>query len=138
MNKYDVFLSYQNMDREWVARLVEAPVEQGLRVWYDQQEIKAGDEWLERMEDGLRESGSVVVLITPESAKSNWAAAELGAALALRKPVIPVVADETPLEAIPGPVRLRRYVRKGDPKLVAQEFARGVTAEREQPTAIVA
>jgi hypothetical protein len=129
-----VFISHagtDNKDREWVSRLVDALLEEGLDVWYDEREIHPGDSWLDQMEAGLRESAYVVSIITPESARSNWAAAELGAALALRKPVIPIVADDTPPEAIPGPIRLRKYVRKSDPKIVAAEIARGVVSERK-------
>jgi nucleoside 2-deoxyribosyltransferase len=56
---------------------------------------------------------------------------ELGAALALQKPVIPVVAEDTPLEDVPGPIKLRKYLLKGDPEIVAEEIAHGVAPERE-------
>lgn len=129
--KYDIFLSYQHKDYEWVKRLVDALSEQGLSVWYDENEIKIGDSLIDRIEEGLRESAYVVSVITSDTARSNWAAAELGAILALQKPLIPIVTDDTPLEGIPGPIRLRKYLRKGDPKAVAEEIARRVASEPE-------
>lgn len=129
--KYDVFISYSYKDREWVRRLVDALSEQGLHVWYDVMEIKPGDSMLERVEEGLHDSTHVVFVITSETVRSNWAAAELGAALALQKPLIPIVAEDTPLEDIPGPIKLRKYLLKGDPKVVAEEITHAVVSERK-------
>lgn len=129
--KYDVFLSYTAKDSEWVRRLANALLEQGLNVWYDEIEIKPGDVWRDQTEKGLRASTYVVMIITPEAAHSNWQAAELGAALALQKPLIPIVAEDVPSKDIPGPIKLRKYLLKADPKVVADEIARGITSERE-------
>lgn len=126
---YDVFLSYSHEEQEWVNNLVNALSERGIRVWYDQAEIKPGDEWVERIQEGLRSSSHIVFIITSKGAQSNWAALELGAALGLNKSIIPVVAPGLPAEAIPGPVRLRRYVQKTDPVQVADEIARGIAGE---------
>lgn len=129
--KYDIFLSYQIKDREWVGCLVDALSEQGLHVWYDEMEIKPGDSMLDRVEEGLHDSTYVVFVITSETARSNWAAAELGAALALQKPLIPIVAEDMPLEDIPGPIKLRKYLLKGDPRAVAEEIAHVVVSKRK-------
>ena len=126
--KYDVFLSYTAKDREWVRRLANALSEQGLNVWYDEIEIKPGDVWRDQTEKGLRASTYVVMVITPEAAHSNWQAAELGAALALQKPLIPIVAEDVPSKDIPGPIRLRKYLLKADPTVVADEIARGIAS----------
>ena len=130
-NRNDIFISSQSKDREWVRRLVDALSEQALRVWHDEVQVKPGDSWSDRIEEGLRESTHIVLVITPETARSNWVAFELGAALALQKPLIPVVAEDTPSEDIPGPIKLRRHLPKGDPKAVAEEIAHGVVSERE-------
>ncbi|MGQ9627958.1 MAG: toll/interleukin-1 receptor domain-containing protein [Anaerolineae bacterium] len=129
--EYDIFLSYQSKDREWVRRLVDALSEQGLRVWYDEKEVRPGEPILHRMEEGLRGSAHVVFVITPQTARSNWMAAELGAALALQKSVIPVVSEDTPSEDIPGPIKLRKYLLKGDPEVVAEEIVRGIASEHK-------
>lgn len=125
---YDVFLSYQDEDRDWTRRLADALLEAGLRVWYAETEIKPGDSVVDRVEAGLRGS-TYVVFITPRVV-SNWTAVELGAALALHKPLIPVVAEGSPWEDIPGPIRLRKQLTKGDPAVVADEIIRTVVRER--------
>jgi nucleoside 2-deoxyribosyltransferase len=129
-NTYDIFLSYQNKDRDWAGRLVEALSEAGLRVWYAQAEIKPGEVLVDRLEEGLRES-DYIVFVMPEK-QSNWTAVELGAALALRKPLIPIVAEGALPENIPGPIKLRKYLQKGDPIVIADEIARTISQERQE------
>ena len=126
--EYDIFLSYPPEDRDWVKRLAIALTEQGLHVWYDEIEIKPGDMLLDRMEKGLRESTYMVIVITLEAVHSNWQAVELGAALALQKPLIPIVAEDVPSKDIPGPIKLRKYLLKADPTVVADEIARGIAS----------
>jgi len=64
------------------------------------------------------------------AARSNWQAVELGAALALQKPLIPIVAEDVPVKDIPGPIKLRKYLLKADPMVVADEIARGIASAR--------
>ncbi len=121
---YDVFLSYHIKDREWVDGLVEALSRRNLQAWNESAEIKAGDLWIEAIENGLRKSRSFVIVITPESLGSNLVAAELGAALALKMPLIPVVSKDAPTEQLPGPIRRRKYLLMNEPDAVAEEICR--------------
>jgi hypothetical protein len=125
---YDVFLSYTHDDHEWVEQFAHALSEKGLRVWYDEDEIKPGDTWGDQLQEGLRHS-TYVVFVTPEKA-STRSAADLGAILALRKPVIPIVAEDTPPENIPGPIKLRKQLLKGDPTAVANEIVKAIAPEQ--------
>ncbi len=129
--KYDVFISYSLKDRTWVRDLAKALHDQGLTVWYDEAEVKPGESLLERIHEGLNKSRSIVFLIGTGASKSNWTAAELGAALALRKPIIPIVQEGTPPGDIPGPIRLRRYLQKQEPSATAEEIAQAIALERE-------
>lgn len=129
---FDVFLSYPHEEGEWVRRLVSALTERGLRVWYDETAIKPGESWIEGLQHGLRASTHFVFVITPKVAQSNWAAFELGAALGMKRSIIPIVAEDVSPDAIPGPARLRRYVLKTDPAVVADEIVRAIAGERER------
>ncbi len=130
--KYDIFLSHarKHDDNEWVKRLADALSERGVEVWYDEK-IKPGDSLSEKIEEGLRQSRRIAFIVTPATARSNWMAFELGAALALNKPLIPIVAEDTPLEDIPGPIRLRKSLSKDDPVAVAERIVRDIASERE-------
>jgi len=129
-HEYDIFLSYHRTDDEWTKRFVDALSKQGMEVWYDEI-IKAGESWREKLEEGLRQSRNIVFVVTPETARSNWMALELGAALALKKPLIPIVDEDTPLSDIPGPIRIRKSLAKGDPVAVAERIVRELASERE-------
>ena len=120
-------------------RLADALSERGVEVWYDEK-IKPGDLWREKLEEGFRQSRHVAVIVTPATAQSNWMALELGAALALKKPLIPIVAEDTPLIDIPGPIRIRKSLAKGDPVAVAvaERIVRELASEREAEAEVVA
>jgi len=128
---FDVFVSYPHEEREWVSQLAMALVERGLRAWYGESQIKPGESWIEGVQQGLQASNYFVFIITSRVAQSNWAALELGAALGLGKPIIPVVAEDVAPEDIPGPARLRRYILKADPVTVAEEIIRAISDVRE-------
>jgi len=121
---YDVFLSYSLRDRDWVMGLVRALSQRGIRVWSGSEVIRPGDSWVNAIDEGIRKSKFIVTIITPESVRSSFLAAELGSALALRKTLIPIVSKDTPSEELPGPVRLRRYIPMNEPDIVAEEIYR--------------
>jgi hypothetical protein len=131
--KYDIFIFYSlaHEDRTWVRGLAEALQDQGFTVWYDEAEVKPGEPLMERIHEGLNESRNIVFLVGTGASKSNWTAAELGAALAVRKPIIPIVQEGTPPGDIPGPIRLRRYLRRQEPSTTAKEIARAIALERK-------
>jgi len=130
--KFDIFISYPRQEKEWVRNLVKALSEQGLKVWYDETEMRPGDSFIKQFEEGLRKSSNVVIIITREATRSNWMALELGAALGLHKPLIPIVSEDVPPQDIPGPIKLRKYLLKTDPTTVAEEIARSLTSKRTQ------
>jgi len=135
VKKYDIFLSYSIEDREWVRFLADALSEKGLRVWYDDKEIRTGDYMIDRVEEGLRGSAHVVFVISPKTAHSNWLAAELGAALALQKSLIPIVGDDVRLEDLPGPIKIRKFLPKDEPRAMAEKIASIVASERKSRVA---
>lgn len=76
----------------------------------------------------MRDSKYTIMLLTPDTVNSNWAAAELGAALAMKKIIIPIVSEDMLIKDLPGPVRSRRFLRKGDPNSTAKEIARSIVS----------
>lgn len=62
--KRDVFLSHATSDKSLLAEpLYRALLDAGVSVWYDKAEIKWGDSLLGKIEEGLRSSRYVLVLL---------------------------------------------------------------------------
>jgi hypothetical protein len=126
--KYDIFLSYSNLDREWASSLEEALREKGLKV-FDMSTIEPGKLLATELEAGLKESKSVVLLVSRNSMNSNCNAVELGAALALKKQVLPVVFDDVPFESLPAPIKRRKFLGKQSPTEVAEKISAGLAVK---------
>lgn len=59
----------------------------------------------------MRESSGVVFILTPNTVNSTWIAWELGGALALEKPIFPVLIGDVSEDEIPAPLRQRLHRR---------------------------
>lgn len=78
--EYDVFVSHAYEDKEsFVDEFVEALCNQGLKVWYDTDELKWGDSMREKIDKGLAKSRYGVVVLSPNYIAEHkyWTKAEL-------------------------------------------------------------
>ena len=75
-----VFLSYAHENEALARRIADVLREAGLDVW-DRRDILPGDNWAEKVSHALNESQAMVVLITPESLRSEWVRREIEYAL---------------------------------------------------------
>jgi len=121
--KYDVFLSYAINDKPWVHEFSTALRHAGVTDWFDAHDLKPGERWQEAIEDALRESKVLVVVVSPYSFKSPWTFFELGAAVAGDKRIIPVVASETDWTELPALIRQFQFVREPNPAEAARVVA---------------
>ncbi len=77
-NNYDVFISHANEDKEDVVRpLAISLVSHGLKVWYDEFELRIGDNIRRKIDIGLAQSRFGVVVISPSFLGKNWPQYEL-------------------------------------------------------------
>jgi len=78
----DIFICHASEDKkEIVSPIVEAFTQAGISVWYDEAEIKWGDSITQKVNEGLKISRFVIVILSPSFAKKNWPQKELNAAL---------------------------------------------------------
>lgn len=77
-----VFLSHTSKDKDFARRLAQDLRTAGVPVWYDEWELKVGDSLQRKIEEGIRQSGYLAVVISRHSVNSAWVQRELGAALA--------------------------------------------------------
>jgi len=88
----DVFVSYNREDIPIAQRIVDGLVAEGINVWLDM-ELKAGENYDEITEEGLRSAKAVVVLWSSRSVKSRWVRAE--ATIGQRKStLVPAMIEE--------------------------------------------
>jgi hypothetical protein len=78
---YDLFVSYSHSDRSIVRQFAELLRGRGVRVWYDQWEMRPGDVLRERISDGIARASNFVVLLSKSSLKSNWVKYELNSGM---------------------------------------------------------
>jgi nucleoside 2-deoxyribosyltransferase len=65
------------------------------------EDISTGEKWETKLRNELSTADVVVALLTPGSVASSWVLQEIGAAWALRKPIIPLVTRGDVLNNMP-------------------------------------
>ncbi len=118
-NHYDVFLSYSRNDLEAATNLLGQLEKAGLEVFRDQERIREGELWLNRLQEAVDACGSFVVLVGRDGVR-RWIGAETQVALgryfgpheeALRLPIFPVLLGDTDPAALPAFLRLFQSTR---------------------------
>ncbi|MBI3798323.1 MAG: toll/interleukin-1 receptor domain-containing protein [Deltaproteobacteria bacterium] len=72
-DKFDVFLSYAHADSEWVRRLAENLHQSGLNVFFDEWEIGPKDVLAHRLDTGILNSRTGVLVVTPTALSQHAA-----------------------------------------------------------------
>ncbi|HEX9984142.1 MAG TPA: toll/interleukin-1 receptor domain-containing protein [Thermoanaerobaculia bacterium] len=124
--QYDVFLSYSSHDQPWVREFTSALREEGVKGWFDAHDIKPGDRWQDRVEEALRGSRTLVMVLTSDSVNRPWTFFELGAAVADGKRIVPVLAENVEISELPPLVRQYQFVREQSPQDAARKVAEAV------------
>ena len=97
-----VFVSHAQRDGEFAHALAEQLVNRGLDVWRPEVEILPGDNWHAKMADALEGASAMVVVVSPDTAKSEEVGRELQYAYMQPRfegrlvPVIAHATDEMP------------------------------------------
>lgn len=78
-----IFISYSKADNYIARKVAEALQTAGLKVWIDDWELQVGDSISQRIEQGVKSSDILLVLLSPDSVSSYWVQKELNAALSI-------------------------------------------------------
>jgi len=101
---YDVFISYNHRDQDLAKQIAKELKVWGLKVWFDDWELKPGSTWQEGLTKGLMESNSTAILIGP-SGIGDWEAEEVRSALQRYvkqgSPIIPILLPGASKNDIP-------------------------------------
>jgi hypothetical protein len=97
-----VFLSYTTADEDFAKELGSQLSRQGCDVWDPSEQLFPGDNWLLKIGEALKKSKAMVVLLSPDSIKSDWVRREIEYAVGDRNykgrvfPVVVRPTDEVP------------------------------------------
>jgi len=70
--EHDVFLSHSSKDKARARSIAERLRREGLKVWFDDWIVRAGDDIQLKLEEGLGSSRFLVFLMSPNSLKADW------------------------------------------------------------------
>ena len=119
-----VFLSYSESDREYAGLLSSELSKRGYKVWDSRDELFPGDNWALKIGEALQKSKAMVVLISPDSMKSEWVRSEIQYAIgdqSYEKRMFPVVVKRT--SGIPWILRKLNLIDPNTPGRVAELIA---------------
>ena len=91
-----VFISYSRKDMGPATRLESALSTEGFTTFRDVVNMRAGSQWPATIGKAILEADALILLWSA-NASSHWCTFEWSTALALRKPVIPLLLTEAPL-----------------------------------------
>jgi len=112
--RYDVFLSHAKEGKKWARELAATLEDAGIHVWFDG-EIEAGQEWERTIEEAVRDSSTLVLVLTPHNLNSRWMFFEVGAAIADHGKIIPVLAQDIEMSQLPTFMASYRIIKELSP-----------------------
>jgi nucleoside 2-deoxyribosyltransferase len=88
---YSVFLSHSSQNADWAKWVCQEAELVGIDVYLFEHDPRPGTYIAEKVQQAIRGSDAVVVLLTPQSEAAPYVQQEIGFAQAAQKPVIPLV-----------------------------------------------
>jgi hypothetical protein len=115
--KHDVFISYSWDDRTTVDELVRKLKARGIDVW-DDKKVRTGAQWPERIRKVIKDSNTVLVIVSPHFLESPAAQFETGVALGVSEAspetqIIPILLPGVTEASLPPLLRHKRALRAG-------------------------
>lgn len=96
-----IYISYQRSDQAFVLQLAQRLKDAGHTLAFDADTLLPGTDWRATLDHGLRASEVFIVVVSENTAKSQYVLAEVGAARAFaaesgRMLIVPVIIDNSP------------------------------------------
>lgn len=95
----NVYISYSHHDKKYADLIANSLREHGHKVWIDTWRLKAGDNLIEKINEGLKETEALIVIVSNNSLGSEWvryefSAIALGDISSEKRRIIPVLVDK--------------------------------------------
>ncbi|WP_287603692.1 SUMF1/EgtB/PvdO family nonheme iron enzyme [Thiothrix sp.] len=139
MTSPQVFLSYSRTNLEAAVALRTELEKAGFTVFRDEDSIRAGDNWMERLQTALQGCSAFVLLYGREGVR-RWVGAEVQYALgrnlsphddALRLPIFPILLPEGDLHSLPPFLSLFQIQRWQPAQVLPDTLIQAIRAKTE-------
>lgn len=97
MSSEKVFLSYSRRQMYFAESMALHLQKEGVDVWFDLQEIEAGEVWSDDLADGVQSAAQLVLIASQAALDSEYTQAEWEGALAKKTPVVVVIFEPVDL-----------------------------------------
>jgi hypothetical protein len=102
-----LFISYSRKDIGFVRKLAGDLEKAGYDVWWDLTDLRGGDDWLRVIPAAIESSEHFIVVLSPNSAVSDWVKKEYTQALSSGKKIIPLMLGRS---SVPFALNTINYV----------------------------
>jgi hypothetical protein len=92
-----IFISHASEDKRQARAVAAVLRRQGWQPWIDESDIPGGSPWAASIQQALKASSVVVLLVTANSVSKEWVLDEIVAARNLRVPIIPAFLEDVRL-----------------------------------------
>lgn len=103
--KIRVFMSYARKDLTLAENISRDLRKRGYQVWIDREQLEPGSNWMQSINDAIRETcekGYIIVLVSEYSLNKPYIRSEIDLALKLRGRIIPCVVESVDFFALPS------------------------------------
>lgn len=105
-----IFISYARKDSDVLQVLQHFLSDHGIRCWTDESIEVGTPNWRRALDKAIREAISLIVLLSPDAANSQWVLEEIALAELVKRPIIPLLIKGEPADAIPLGLILAQYI----------------------------
>jgi nucleoside 2-deoxyribosyltransferase len=109
-----VFIIHSDADMVFARHVRNLLVYRANAQVFSTEDLSAGEKWQSKLRNELSSADVVVALLTPSSVASSWVLQEIGAAWALKKPIIPLVSRRDVLNRIPVSLERSHIIELAD------------------------
>ena len=85
-----VFLSYAHTDKMFAKKVASELEINGMKVWWDFDGLKGGQDWQKEIERGIKQCDFFLVALSPDAVNSEWVGNEILYASNAQKTIIPL------------------------------------------------
>ncbi|MFT3705602.1 MAG: toll/interleukin-1 receptor domain-containing protein [Agriterribacter sp.] len=95
--KGQVFVSYCRNDGDFAELLKLKLEKEGIQTWVDNDGIDPGEDWRQDIDDAIRKSVTLIVIMSPEARESEYVTYEWAFAWGVNIQIIPIMLKQTSL-----------------------------------------